>query len=157
MIILKNLIYNIIILYSLSYILQVSLKPSKIILGAVVGSYKLLIPLLPDIIMFFIVFKKSIVKVRIITDFDDIMLTPFLDTGCTIEYFNKKVIILNEKLLSKYEIKYFVPYETINNTSVMPIIKIKKVIINNKQKNVLVGIIKMEEIELIMNPKILEE
>lgn len=155
--IIKNLLYNVIILYTLTYILKVRKKRSKIILAAVIGGYRIFIPLIPDIIMYYVLFRKKEFLVKIITPYEIIMLKPFMDTGCTLEYFGKNVVLLNENLIKRYDIKYFIPYKTIDSNGIIPIIKTIKVIVNKKKLNVLVAVLKMEEIELIMNPKIMEE
>ena len=94
-------------------------------------------------------------------------LTAFLDTGNKLvdPYFFKPIILIDRKSLEKkVSIKnpILVPFNSLNNKSLLKCIKIKSLIIDNKKtNNVLVGIsnekFNIDGINCILNPKVLEE
>ena len=65
----------------------------------------------------------------------------YLDTGNKLIYHNKPVIILDKKIKYSLEDVVYVPYTSLNNTSVLRCLKTEKIIINNHVfNNYLVGI-----------------
>ncbi len=90
-----------------------------------------------------------------------INLTAFLDTGNKlIDPITKKpIIIINQNVLSDNYHYFFVPYTTINGSSILKCIKPDYIVIDNKViKNVLVGIseqpIKIPGVDCILNERI---
>ena len=90
--------------------------------------------------------------------------TAFMDTGNTlIDSLTKKSVILIDKRKILFGIKEFrlIPYMTVSGSSMIKVIKIEKLIFNNKEyKNVLLGIIdkiELDGVDIILNRKLLEE
>ena len=75
-----------------------------------------------------------------------IILNGFLDTGNNLvdPYKKRPVILVNYEKIKKYisnEKELLVPYSNINNNGILRCIRVKKVVINNKEfTNVLVGL-----------------
>lgn len=89
-------------------------------------------------------------------------LVGFLDTGNSLRFLKKDVILLDKrKFIFDVENYLFIPYETIDNTSLLKAFKPDLVIINEKEiKNVLVGIIDSVSIDgadVILNNNIKEK
>lgn len=89
-------------------------------------------------------------------------LVGFLDTGNSLKFLKKDVILLDKrKFIFDVENYLFIPYETIDNTSLLKAFKPDLVIINEKRiKNVLVGIIDRVSIDgadVILNNNIKEK
>lgn len=86
--------------------------------------------------------------------------TGFLDTGNKLKdpYFQRPIILINEKLI-KEEVKTFlVPYYTVNNKDLLKVFSPKKVLINHKKtKKTLIGLtdINYNGIKIILNKEIL--
>lgn len=91
----------------------------------------------------------------------DISLNAFLDTGNNLidPYKHRPIILVEEELIKEYIIKeryLIVPYNTIKGSSLLNCIKVKNIIINDKEyKNILIGLIKekiyIDDIECILN------
>ena len=104
-------------------------------------------------------------KVDIYTDKGILKLNGFLDTGNKlVDPYNGKPIIIINSILWKEPIDKFllVPVNTISESSMLKVIKVKKIDIKGIgiKQNVLVGLadkkIKMEGIDCILNSKLLE-
>lgn len=90
-----------------------------------------------------------------------IILNGFLDTGNNLvdPYKKRPVILVNYEKIKKYisnEKELLVPYSNINNNGILRCIRVKKVVINNKEfTNVLVGLsinkIYIDGIDCILN------
>ena len=87
-----------------------------------------------------------------------------MDTGNTlIDSLTKKSVILIDKRKILFGIKEFriIPYMTVSGNSMIKVIKITKLVFNNKEyKNVLLGIIdkiELDGVDVILNRKLLEE
>lgn len=90
--------------------------------------------------------------------------TGYMDSGNTLtDTLTKKSVILIDKRKLLFNIKEFrlIPYMTISGSSMIKVIKITKLVFNNKEyKNVLLGIIdkiELDGVEVILNRKLLEE
>lgn len=191
--ILKNLCFNVIILYTISYILKRKINIKYIILGSVIGAYRIFFPIIFDILMLLVVFKNKITvlyyiiicillkntnillspivlyiyimtykqkqyyKTTIVLENQKITLKGFMDTGNKLIYFNKPVILINKKHIKNIKKYFYIPYTTIDNQSILKAIKPKYIIINNRKiYNVIIGLIEVD-VDLILNPKIMEE
>ncbi|MGM9879332.1 MAG: sigma-E processing peptidase SpoIIGA [Bacilli bacterium] len=64
----------------------------------------------------------------------EIKLTGYLDTGNSLMYFNKPVVILNKNISINVSDKkiYYVPFTTINGNGVMKCIKLDKIFVEDK-------------------------
>lgn len=90
--------------------------------------------------------------------------TAYLDTGNVLvdNLTNKKVILIDKRKIL-FNIKEFrlIPYMSVNGQSLIKVIKIDKLIFNNKEyKNILLGLIdkiSLEGVDVILNGKLLEE
>ena len=87
-----------------------------------------------------------------------------MDSGNTLtDTLTKKSVILIDKRKLLFNIKEFrlIPYMTISGSSMIKVIKIDKLMFNNKEyKNVLLGIIdkiELDGVDVILNRKLLEE
>lgn len=81
-------------------------------------------------------------KVQIFINNNKYILTGFLDTGNKLSdpYKHRPVIVIDKKIKCKLNNIIYVPYKSLNNTSVLKCVKTDKVIINNHLfKNYLVG------------------
>ena len=90
--------------------------------------------------------------------------TGYMDSGNTLtDTLTKKSVILIDKRKLLFNIKEFrlIPYMTISGSSMIKVIKITKLVFNNKEyKNVLLGIIdkiELDGVDVILNRKLLEE
>ena len=90
--------------------------------------------------------------------------TGFMDTGNTlVDSLTKKSVILIDKRKILFGIKEFrlIPYMTVSGNSMIKVIKITKLVFNNKEyRNVLLGIIdkiELDGVDVILNRKLLEE
>ena len=99
-------------------------------------------------------------KVNIIIKDKNYLVTGFLDTGNKLydTYKHRPVIILDKKIKYNLEDVIYVPYSSLNNSSVLMCLKPDKVIINNHEfKNYLVGLsnkkIGIEGIECLLHSK----
>lgn len=88
----------------------------------------------------------------------------YMDTGNTlVDNLTKKSVILIDKRKMLFNIKEFriIPYMTVSGSSMIKVIKIDKLIFNNKNyKNILLGIIdkiELDGVDVILNRKLLEE
>lgn len=87
----------------------------------------------------------------------------YMDTGNNlIDNLTKKIVILIDKRKLLFDIKEFrlIPYMGINGSNMIKVIKIDKLIFNNKEyKNILLGImenINLDGVDVILNNKLLE-
>ncbi len=97
----------------------------------------------------------------------NLVITGFLDTGNKLRdpVTNKPIILINKKLIKgKYNIRspMYVPFNSLNNHSLLECVKPKKILINNKElDNYLIGFseisFKLNGIECLLNYKILED
>ena len=111
--------------------------------------------------------KNYYYKVNIVINNYEFKLISFLDTGNKLiePITNKPIILVNKKLImSKIKIRspMYVPITTINNHSLLEVIKPDKIIINNQVlNNYLVGLstkkINMNRVECLLNYHILED
>ena len=97
-------------------------------------------------------------KVKIIIKNKDYDLIGYLDTGNKLIYHNKPVVILDKKIKYNLEDVIYVPYNSLNNTSVLKCLKTDKIIINNHIfKDYLVGLsnkrINIDGINCILHSK----
>lgn len=108
--------------------------------------------------------KKYLVKL-VLLDNKELNITGFLDTGnnLTDPYFNKPIIMINKDLIDINLYKYIlVPCTTVNSSSLIKCIKIKKIYINNKlvKKDCLVGIsdnyFNIDGVDLLLNKLIMK-
>lgn len=90
--------------------------------------------------------------------------TAYMDTGnVLIDSLTKKSVILIDKRKLLFDIKEFrlIPYTSINGESMIKVVKLDKLIFNNKEyNNVLLGIIdniNLDGVDIILNRKLLEE
>ena len=80
-------------------------------------------------------------KVKITIKDKDYDVIGYLDTGNKLKYHHKPVVILDKKIKYNIEDIVYVPYTSLNNTSVLKCLKTDKIMINNHVfKNYLVGI-----------------
>ena len=83
----------------------------------------------------------------------------YLDTGNTLKYKNKPVIITNKKIKTKKK-KIYVPYNTIGGAGILECIELKIKIDNSKQYNVLLGYNKnlnISSAEILLNNEMEEK
>ena len=97
-------------------------------------------------------------KVKITIKNKDYDVILFLYTGNKLIYHNKPVIILDKKIKYDMEDVIYVPYTSLNNTSLLKCLKIDKIMINNHVfKNYLVGLsnkkINIDGINCILHSK----
>lgn len=97
-------------------------------------------------------------KVKITIRDQDYDVVGYLDTGNKLIYHHKPVIILDKKIKYNFEDIIYVPYTSLNNTSILKCLKTDKIIINNHVfKNYLVGLsnkkINIDGINCILNSK----
>ena len=88
-----------------------------------------------------------------------INLVGYLDTGNTLLFNNKSVLLLDKrKNIFKIKKYLIIPYNTIDNTSLMQAFKADQVLVNNKEiKNCLIGLIdpiNIDGVGMILNNKI---
>ena len=90
--------------------------------------------------------------------------TAYMDSGnVLIDNLTKKSVILIDKRKLLFDIKEFrlIPYMGVNGSNMIKVVKIDKLIFNNKEyKNVLLGImdnINLDGVDVILNRKLLEE
>ncbi len=90
--------------------------------------------------------------------------TAYLDTGNTlIDNLTRKPVILIDKRKILFDIKEFrlIPYMGVNGLNMIKVIKVDKVLFNNKEyKNILLGImdkISLDGVDVILNKRLLEE
>ena len=80
-------------------------------------------------------------QVKITIKDKDYDVVGYLDTGNKLMYHHKPVVILDKKIKYNLEDIIYVPYTSLNNTSVIKCLKTDKIIINNQIfKNYLVGL-----------------
>ncbi len=132
---LKYTAYNIITFYVVSITLGGFLYLIKINFNY--SSSPILFIITPIILFFYIkqmkIFKvkqNKYVDVLIYIDKKVLSLTGFIDSGNSLKHKGNLVIITNLKNNFSKNIVY-IPYKTINGTSLLECIKIKKIIINN--------------------------
>lgn len=124
----------------------------------------LLIPIIMNIYKYFEYNLKSILKTRYrvniyLNDDKVLYLNGFLDTGNTLidPYSGNKIIIINKKVNENY---FFVPYNTINNTSLLKCFNPKIVYIEGigKRNDITVGITnkKFKGYNCLLNYKLME-
>ena len=179
---LKNLLYlyiNSIILGGFLYFLniQFSYKNEGIVFyhSGLSINYILLIVLSPIILYIYIKqikeFKtnySNYYDVKIIINNKTYNYKGFVDTGNKlVDIITKRPVILINKKKLIFDINEFkmilVPFKTINESSILTCIKIDKLFINNKEvfKKVLLGLIdrdiKIDDIDILLNPIIMEE
>ncbi len=97
-------------------------------------------------------------KVRIYIKDNIYDVVGYLDTGNNLVYNHKPVVILDKKIKYNLEDIIYVPYVSLNNSSVLKCLKANKIIINNHVfKNYLVGLsnkkIHIDGINCILNSK----
>lgn len=97
-------------------------------------------------------------KVKIIIKGKLYDVVGYLDTGNKLVYHNKPVIILDKKIKYNLEDVIYVPYTSLNNSSVLKCLKTEKIIINDQVfKNYLVGLsnkkINIDGINCILHSK----
>ncbi|MEG0021453.1 MAG: sigma-E processing peptidase SpoIIGA [Bacilli bacterium] len=196
-----NLYFNVLILTTITYILKVQTTRSQIILGAVIGAYRIFFPyFLFDILMIYVTFKNlkylsnfiiivlilkalnynpfiSLLAMYLLTSFKNkeniiyyyttiyisgtvIKLKGLMDTGNSLEYLNIPVLIISKKQIPKnVELKkpIYIPYQTITEKGILKGFIPDKVVINNKTIKKVIIAVTEENVELILNPKIMEE
>ena len=80
-------------------------------------------------------------KVKIVINNENYDVIGYLDTGNNLIYHNKPVIILDKKIKYDLEDIIYVPYTSLNNTSVLKCLRTDRIIINNHIfNNYLVGL-----------------
>ena len=132
------------------------------------GFYNYIVLILSFIIVLFLYIKQTKVyyenysnyyKVEVFIGNKRYELTGFLDTGNKLLYHKKyPVIIVDKKIKHKDEDIVYVPFKSLNNTSVLKCIKSDMVIVNNHTfKNYLIGFsrekIKIDGVNCILNSK----
>lgn len=124
----------------------------------------LLIPIITNIYKYFEYNLKSVLKTRYrvniyLNDDKVLYLNGFLDTGNTLidPYSGNKIIIINKKVNENY---FFIPYNTINNTSLLKCFNPKTVYIEGigKRNDITVGITnkKFKGYNCLLNYKLME-
>ncbi len=124
----------------------------------------LLIPIITNIYKYFEYNLKSVLKTRYrvniyLNDDKVLYLNGFLDTGNTLidPYSGNKIIIINKKVIENY---FFIPYNTINNTSLLKCFNPKTVYIEGigKRNDITVGITnkKFKGYNCLLNYKLME-
>ena len=90
--------------------------------------------------------------------------TAYMDSGnVLVDTLTKKIVILIDKRKLLFNIKEFrlIPYMGVNGSNMIKVVKIDKLLFNNKEyNNVLLGImdnISLDGIDVILNRKLLEE
>ncbi len=90
--------------------------------------------------------------------------TAYMDNGnVLVDPLTKKIVILMDKRKILFNIKEFrlIPYIGANGSNMIKVIKINKLVFNNKEyKNILLGIIdniSLDGVDVILNRKLLEE
>ena len=162
LIILKNLIFNVIILKVISYTLNCKVKFKYILLGSVIGSYRIFIKYIFDIAMLIVTFKnfRSIISYltilglyKGINSIPLVLLLYIINTRKKLYYnviikYNKKYIEINKF--------FYVPYKTIDNIGLLKVIKPDYIILDGRiVKKVLLGIIE-NDVDMLLNPNIME-
>ena len=113
----------------------------------------ILILIISPIIMYFYVKEMKLLKniyskqYKVIIYFKDnsVILNGFLDSGNNLldPYKKRPIVIVNYNKIKKYlrnEKELLVPYNTLNNSSIMKCIKVKKIVVNDiEYKNILLG------------------
>jgi stage II sporulation protein GA (sporulation sigma-E factor processing peptidase) len=161
----KTYIKNVMYFYLFSFLLGGTLYYFKIENLIKYKYLLLLIPLFMKIYDFLINDLKNILtikhKVTIYLNNGKILFfNGFMDTGNTLidPLTNKKVIIINKKIEENY---FFVPYKTLNDSSLMKCFKPKKVYIDGlgERNDILVGITNKKFIgfNCLLNSCLLEE
>lgn len=83
----------------------------------------------------------------------------FLDTGNSLRdpFFNRPIIICDKSLFKDNIKTFLVPYRTIDNNSLLEVFKPKKVLIEGKRVNALVGLSKVDidGVKILLNKEIL--
>lgn len=111
-------------------------------------------------------YKREINKIYnvIIIDGDlAYTLTGYMDTGNTLrDPITKYPVILVSNKLRFYSKKYFyVPYQVVNNKSILKCLKVENVIIDNKKRDCLLGLVDdsilKNGIDVILNEYLREE
>ena len=137
-------------------------------------NYLVILILVPIFLYFFIKslnilkeIKNYYYKITIVFNDVKLNLSAFLDTGNKLKdpITNKPIILINKKVLKgKINIRspMYVPYNSLNNHSLLECIKPDKIYLNNKEiKNYLIGLsktdFKLNGIDCLLNYKILEE
>ena len=97
-------------------------------------------------------------QVKITIKNKDYDVIGYLDTGNKLMYHHKPVVILDKKIKYNLEDIIYVPYTSLNNTSVLKCLRTDQIIINNQVfKNYLVGLsnkkINIDGINCILNSK----
>lgn len=104
-------------------------------------------------------------KIRINFNNKDYRFTGFLDTGNKLKdpYFNRPIILINEKILKiNNEKKFLIPYSTITNSGLLECVLLKEIYIERIgiRKNILLGFmkesIKIDGVDCILQTKLLE-
>lgn len=131
--------------------------------------YNYLVLIMGFIVVLFIYIKQikkyqntytNYYKVEIIIKNKKYLLTGFLDTGNKLydNYKNRPIVIIDKKINYNLDDIIYVPYVSLNNSSVLKCLKTDKIIINNNVfKNYLVGLsnrkINIDGINCILHSK----
>lgn len=111
-------------------------------------------------------YKKEITKLYnvIIIDGDlAYTLTGYMDTGNTLKDPITKypVILVSNKLRFKSNKYFYVPYQVVNNKSILKCLKVERVLIDNKRKDCLLGLVDdsilKQGVDVILNEYLREE
>ncbi|MDE6142066.1 MAG: sigma-E processing peptidase SpoIIGA, partial [Bacilli bacterium] len=90
-------------------------------------------------------------------------LTGYMDTGNTLKDPITKypVILVSNKLRFKSKKYFYVPYQVVNNKSVLKCLKVESVLIDNKKKDCLLGLVDdsilKNGVDVILNEHLREE
>lgn len=111
-------------------------------------------------------YKREITKLYnvIIIDGDlAYTLTGYMDTGNTLKDPITKypVILVSNKLRFKSERYFYVPYQVVNNKSILKCLKVESVLIDNKKRECLLGLVDdsilRKGVDVILNEYLREE
>jgi stage II sporulation protein GA (sporulation sigma-E factor processing peptidase) len=177
----KYTFYNVLYLYMTSiilggflYYLKSSFK-SNLYYNGISVSYIVLLIISPIILYVFIKSLKVLKEIKNyyyqveiwLDNTYKLNITGFLDTGNKLKdpITNKPIILINRKLLKNdihIRSPMYIPYNSLNNHSLLECIKPKKIIINNQElNNYLIGLsnnsFKLNGIECLLNYQILED
>ena len=177
----KYIFYNLIIFYIVSIFLggalyllniQFSYKHEGLIFinNGLSINFILLVVLSPIIIYLYIKEQKIIrnkynnyYKVTLYIDNREITCTGYIDSGNTLTYKNKPVLLIDKrKVIFLNEGYRVIPYKVVNKIMMLKIYKCNKVIINSKIfKNIYLGIsdndFNIDGIDVLLNNKIMED
>ena len=111
------------------------------------------------ILYLLVIYNPKYCNVKIKIENKELNVKGFIDSGNMICYENKSIILLNRKYINDLKLKpFFITVKTINSVRLLPIIEPDYIKIKGKKrKNILIGIIEEDNINLILNLKLMED